>query len=197
MRLAEREDISHIALAPPSEIAKRSAPPAGMFKPKTTVDDVPLPFIRHAGICIRGQKEGPATPESKGHALFGSQQTCGGVSKRGIVMHPPYGKGTGYAFASFRLDAGGPHVFHAYVGKGDGSDLGDGIYYKVCVQTPDGKRTVLAEETVRTHEWRPIRADLRPWSGTNVRLVLIADCGPKNNTCGDWAAWGDCRLASE
>ena len=43
-------------------------------------------------------------------------------------------------------------MFHAYVGKGDGSDLGDGIYYKVCVQTPDGKRTVVAEETVRTHE---------------------------------------------
>ena len=197
VRLAEREDISHIALATPSDIAKRSAPPAGMFKPKTTVPDVPLPFIRHAGICIRGQKEGPATPESKGHTLFGSQQTCGGVSKRGIVMHPPYGKGTGYAFASFRLDAGGPHVFHAYVGKGDGSDLGDGIYYKVCVQTPDGKRTVVAEETVRTHEWRAIRADLRPWANTSVRLILIADCGPKNNTVGDWAAWGDCRLSAE
>ena len=111
-----------------------------------------------------------------------------------MTMHPPYGKGAGYAFASFRLDAGGPHVFHAFVGKGDGSDLGDGIYYKVCVQTADGKRTVLAEETVRTHEWRPIRADLRPWAKETVRLVLIADCGPKNNTAGDWAAWGDCRL---
>ena len=129
--------------------------------------------------------------------MFGSQQTCGGVSRKGIVMHPPYGKGAGYAFASFRLDAGGPHVFHAYVGKGDGSDLGDGIYYKVCVQTADGKRTVLAEETVRTHEWRPIRADLRPWAKESVRLVLIADCGPKNNTVGDWAAWGDCRLSAE
>ena len=112
-------------------------------------------------------------------------------------MHPPYGKGAGYAFASFRLDAGGPHVFHAFVGKGDGSDLGDGIYYKVCVQTADGKRTVVAEETVRTHEWRPIRADLRPWAKETVRLVLIADCGPKNNTAGDWAAWGDCRLSAE
>ena len=198
VRLAEREDISHIALVAPSDLAKRSMPPAGMFKPKpASAATSPLPFIRRAGVCIRGQEEGPATPESKGHAIFGSQQTCGGVSRKGIVMHPPYGKGAGYAFASFRIDAGGPHVFHAFVGKGDGSDLGDGIYYKVCVQTPDGKRTVVAEETVRTHEWRPIRADLRPWSGTNVRLVLIADCGPKNNTCGDWAAWGDCRLASE
>ena len=198
VRLAEREDISHIALATPSDIAKRSAPPAGMFKPKpASAATSPLPFMRRAGVCIRGQAEGPATPESKGHTIFGSQQTCGGVSRKGIVMHPPYGNGVGYAFASFRLDPGGPHVFHAFVGKGDGSDLGDGIYYKVCVQTPDGKRTVLAEETVRTHEWRPIRADLRPWAKETVRLVLIADCGPKNNTCGDWAVWGDCRLSAE
>ena len=76
-------------------------------------------------------------------------------------------------------------------------DLGDGILYKVCVQTADGKRVVVAEETVRTHEWRPIRADLRPWAKDNVRLILIADCGPKNNTNGDWAAWGDCRLTQD
>ena len=67
----------------------------------------------------------------------------------------------------------------------------------VLEDVPDGKRTVVAEETVRAHEWRPIRADLRKWADTNVRLVLIADCGPKDNTCGDWAAWGDCRLSAE
>ena len=42
-----------------------------------------------------------------------------------------------------------------------------------------------------------VKADLRPWANESVRLILIADCGPKNNTVGDWAAWGDCHLASE
>ena len=197
VRLAEREDISQIARPTPADIAKRSAPPPGMFKAPQPETSFPMPVLRSSGICRRGKAEGPIPTDGCGHVTFGVQQSCGGVRRESIGMHPPYGKGAGYVFATFLLDAGGPHVFRGYVGKGDRSDLGDGILYKVCVQTPDGKRTVVAEETVRKHEWRPICVDLRQWSKIGVRLILIADCGPNDNTCGDWAAWGDCRLTED
>ena len=81
--------------------------------------------------------------------------------------------------------------------RGKETSLGGVSTNKVCVQTADGKRTVVIEETVNMHEWRAICADLRPWAKESVWLVLIADCGPKNNTYGDWAVWGDCRLTTE
>ncbi len=197
VRLVEREDISSIARPTPSDLAKRSVPPTGMFTAKASSDVFPMPLVRRFGVCLRGKEEGPYHPGVGGGVEFGTRRACGGITRQGIFMHPPYGRETGYAFASFRLDPDGPHVFNAYVGKADGSDLGDGILYKVCVEEPDGKRTVVAEETVRTHEWRAVRADLRPWVGKDVRLVLITDCGPKDNTCGDWGIWGDCRMTRE
>ena len=60
--------------------------------------------------------------------------------------------------------------------------------------TADGARKTVAEQHVGRHEWKPISADLSSWRGQRVKLYLVADCGPKNNTAGDWSAWGDLKL---
>ncbi|MCR4414013.1 MAG: hypothetical protein NUV77_16475, partial [Thermoguttaceae bacterium] len=42
----------------------------------------------------------------------------------------------------------------------------------------------------------PLEADLSPWAGKRVRIKLIADVGPADNSSGDWAAWSELRLES-
>ena len=128
-----------------------------------------------------------------------SDQTSGGVTHPALAMHPPYKGGTGYAFALYvpvALPAATPAAFRALVGKGDGSDLGDGILYRVAVLGEDGKETIAAELTVTNHAWHAIEADLSKWAGQNVRLKLIADAGPRNNSSGDWACWAEQRVES-
>jgi hypothetical protein len=89
-----------------------------------------------------------------------------------------------------------PAAFRALVGKADGSDPGDGILYKVEVVDEDGTRTVAAEKTVTEHDWFPIEADLSKWAGKKIRLKLIADCGLRDDTSGDWSCWADMRIES-
>jgi hypothetical protein len=123
---------------------------------------------------------------------------CGGVSRGGIFMHPPYKGGVGFAFAALpvTLPAAPPSSFRASVGKTDGSDPGDGIWYRVVVRATDGTETVAAETTVRDHAWVPIEADLSRWSGQSVTLRLVADVGAKDDSSGDWACWSEARVES-
>jgi hypothetical protein len=80
------------------------------------------------------------------------------------------------------------------VGKGNGSDPGDGITYRVAVVEDDGSETAVATATVTRHEWMPIEADLSRWAGRRVRLKLITDVGPADNPGGDWGCWAEARL---
>jgi hypothetical protein len=80
------------------------------------------------------------------------------------------------------------------VGKGDGSDPGDGILYKLAVIDQQGKETVIAEEVVAEHEWRTIEGDLSPWAGQTVRPKLIADAGSADDSSGDWACAAEMRV---
>ena len=176
-----------------ADFAARSVPPKGMFKAPVEPDDIPLPLLRCAGIQIRGRAAEPVR-EGTGARSAAGTVACGGVAKAGLTMHPPYLDGPGLAFMRYALDLPErPVVFSADVGKGDGSDLGDGIYYRVEVEA-DGTRKVVAEQYVGTHAWKPVAADLSAWRGRRVMLFLVADCGPKDNSAGDWAAWGDLKL---
>ncbi len=151
-----------------------------------------------AGVCIRGQPERAAMLETGAH-VSNSDQTSGGVTHPALAMHPPYQGGTGYAFAQYvpiTLPADTPAAFRALVGKGDGSDLGDGILYRVAVVEASGVETIAAELTVTNHAWHAIVADLSKWAGKNVRLKLVADVGPRNNSSGDWACWAEQRIES-
>ena len=82
------------------------------------------------------------------------------------------------------------------MGKGDGSDPGDGVVYRVVVVTEDKTETVVAERTVTRHEWHPFEADLSTWAGRTIRLKLVADVGSADNSEGDWGCWADMRLES-
>jgi hypothetical protein len=87
-------------------------------------------------------------------------------------------------------------AFRCQVGKGDGSDPGDGILFRVAVVEPDGKETLAAEKPWGQHGWTPLHADLSQWAGRRVRVKLIADVGRADHSSGDWASWAEMRIES-
>jgi hypothetical protein len=89
-----------------------------------------------------------------------------------------------------------PAAFRASVGKASGSDPGDGILFKISVIDDTGRETEVAQTTVQKHEWNPIEADLSRWAGKTIRLKSVTDAGPKDDSSGDWAGWGDMRIES-
>ncbi|NOY79778.1 MAG: hypothetical protein GXP31_02110 [Kiritimatiellaeota bacterium] len=162
------------------------------------VELAPLPAHWTGGIRLRGKPEQVGFGETRGHAYIG-RASCNNQDKKALDMHPPYRGGVGYTYALFdaiRLPAAPPARFRAMVGKRDGSDLGDGILYRVEVVDPAGNVRSIAEETVTKHQWRPIAADLGPWAGKTLQLKLIADVGRADNSSGDWACWADMRIES-
>ena len=159
---------------------------------------VPLPDHFDTGMCVRGGQETADFGATSGHVIAKSN-TSGDVAKEGLFMHPPWQGATGYSFALYDpilVPRDQPCAFRASVGKMDGSYLGDGILYKLAVVDASGKKTFVAEQTVLQHEWLPIEADLSRWAGQKVRIELISDVGPADNSSGDWACWGDMRIES-
>ena len=162
--------------------------------------DFDLPDSFEAGMNANEEGETFAFGNTGAQAIRRSEMACGEVTRNGIFMHPPYRGGlSGYTFVTFgpvTLPVAPPLALRANVGKLNGSDLGDGIDYRVCVVEPNGRTSVIAKRKVTTHKWEPIEADLSAWAGRSVRLKVIADDGPAGNTSGDWAAWADIRLQS-
>lgn len=158
----------------------------------------PLAAEFATGTCLRGGQETSDFGETRGHVVTRSV-TCGEVSRDAVFMHPPYHGGVGYSFARYdavALPKDQKAAFRAVVGKSDGSDLGDGILYRLAVVDERGAKTVVAEKTVLRHAWLPIEADLSPWAGQQVRLQLISDVGSQDNSSGDWACWAEMRVES-
>ena len=126
------------------------------------------------------------------------ESTCGGVTQRGLFMHPPYRSGVGYCWASLDpIDLPAtPAAFRCEIGKADGSDPGDGILFQIAVVEASGKSRIVAQRQWIRHAWTPLEADLSPWAGQTIRLKLIADVGPGNNSSGDWACWAKPRIES-
>ncbi len=150
-----------------------------------------------AGQRVRGGEESPLAPDS-GALVHERATACGGVTRPALFMHPPYQHGVGYCFAVFEpvdLPAE-PLAFRCLIGKADGSDPGDGILFRVSVVGPDGRETLAAEKRWTQHAWTPLEADLSAWAGKRVRIKLVADVGPADNSVGDWAGWSDLRLES-
>lgn len=169
--------------------------------PKTAAAPAPEPHLRlpawyGRGVAFRGGAE-QALESKTGAMVTSATSACGGVSKpHGLFMHPPYRGGAGYAFARYLMDLPGqPLRLRGFVGKQDGSAEGDGIDFKVLVEDAAGKRTEILQAHVAKHEWREVAADLTPWAGQQVSVLLITDTGEKNNSSGDWGAWGDLRLS--
>jgi hypothetical protein len=162
---------------------------------------VPVATLSHeftAGQCVRKRVEESILPDS-GAQVHRGETSSGDVRLPSIAMHPPYKHGTGYSFALFEpiaLPAAPKAALRAKIGKGDGSDPGDGILFQVAVVEPGGRKTIVAKRQWIEHAWTPIEADLSAWAGRTVRIQLIADVGPKDNSSGDWAAWHAPQLES-
>jgi hypothetical protein len=150
------------------------------------------------GQRLRGGDETGLAADSGAQAYW-AEMSCGGVTKPGLFMHPPYRGGVGYAFAEFDpvdLPEDVPAEFRCEIGKRDGSDPGDGILFRVAVVDDDGAETVLAERQWIEHAWSPWTIDLSSWAGRRVRIKLIADVGEEDNSSGDWACWSGMRIQS-
>ena len=148
------------------------------------------------GQRLRGKDESADFGQTRGYVHHQDELSCGGSNREGWAMHPPYMGGTGYVFAltePVKLPEV-PTVFQCEIGKGDGSDVGDGILFQVAVVETDGKETLAAERVWDQHAWDAWSVDLSPWAGKTVQLKLIADVGKKDNSSGDWARWASLRL---
>ncbi len=132
-----------------------------------------------------------------GRAMRGETETSDFGDTRANAYVAKYHGGVGYTFAIYdpiRVPVDMPAAFRASVGKGDGSDRGDGILYKIAIVDEEGNQTVAATRVVIEHEWADIEADLTPWAGQDVRIKIISDVGEDDNSSGDWAAWADMRI---
>jgi hypothetical protein len=160
-----------------------------------------LPESFQSGQGLRRKGETSSGDERPLDGASGAQvarrdSTCGGVTQPSIFMHPPYKSGVGYCWASFGPIAlpAVPTAFRCEIGKADGSDPGDGILFQIAVVETAGKTTIVAQRQWIRHAWTPLEADLTPWTGKTIRLKLIADVGPGNNSSGDWACWAKPRI---
>jgi len=207
--LADRwQSIGHIASPPREEVRKVSLTvTAGELryernwwvKAEDAIQSLP-PISEHfqGGECFRKGKERSFDGKTGAHAHW-TEYACGGVTRRCLFMHPPYMGGVGYAFALLTpvdLPKEWPTALRCLIGKGDGSDPGDGILFRIAVVDAKGKETIVAEKQWIRHAWTPLEADLSPWSGQRIQIKLIADVGPADNSAGDWAAWADLKLES-
>ncbi len=156
----------------------------------------PWPAFARLGQRLRGQDESSDFGQSRGYVQHEDQLTCGGSQQDGWSMHPPYMGGTGYVFALTQpvVLPAAPAVFQCEIGKGDGSDVGDGILFQVTVVDQYGTETLAAERVWDKHAWDAWSVDLARWAGKTVQLKLIADVGKKDNSSGDWARWASLGL---
>ena len=159
---------------------------------------ISLPRARWTGSAVRGGEEGPVDVSSG--ALFSGPTalSCGGTVKRGFMTHPPFKGGVGSVCSAWRLKlpADAPVRFSAQVGMLDGHGRTDGVTFRVVVVEQSGQRTEVASFHNDRVAWKPIEADLAPWRGQLVKLMLVSDCGPANDPSCDWSGWGDIRLTT-
>jgi hypothetical protein len=151
------------------------------------------------GQCFRNAAPTGLDGKSGAHVHSDSHMTCGNETKQGLFMHPPYKSGVGCAFALYEpvtLPREPAAAFRCEIGKRDGSDRGDGILFRVAVVEAGGKETAVVERQWAEHAWTPIEADLSRWAGQMIRLKLLSDVGPANNSSGDWACWANLRVES-
>jgi hypothetical protein len=161
-----------------------------------TIREYPFPEITEIGYAYRNGNRVPCDGQSGAYA---TRQDCtsGGVTKQGWGVHPPYIGGIGDTFMQSEpvtLPVGNNVQFSANVGIRDGGDASDGITYKVIVME-DGQETEAASVHHIGNHWEQITADLSHWSGKTIRLLLITDVGPNNDSSADWACWADLKLS--
>jgi hypothetical protein len=147
------------------------------------------------GCAFRGGDEMSGNSDT-GASFYFADIACGGVSRHGIFSHPPYRNGVGYTYGIL-----GPVVipdddceFRTFIGLKDGGDTSDGVVFQVLALDESGREHLLVSEHWDKREWKAVSASLSAFKGRKIRLKLIADVGPHDNSSSDWASWGEPRI---
>jgi hypothetical protein len=144
------------------------------------------------GQCLRGQAESSYDHLATLALVYPTNEKLGEESLESFHMHPPYKDGkVGYVFACFdvALPEGRPALDFS-LGFGAGSTTQDGCVFKVIV-VDEGKTTdVFSEQYATLSAWARRSADLSAFAGKDVKIKLVADVGPADNSYSDWALWG-------
>ena len=75
-------------------------------------------------------------------------------------------------------------------------DKSDGVVFSISAEdgatvTELSSRLVNPRTNFNDRMWVPVEADLSPYAGRSVRLVLTTSPGPAGDPGWDWALWGD------
>ncbi|MHB1455942.1 MAG: hypothetical protein ACYC0V_03400 [Armatimonadota bacterium] len=167
------------------------------FSLKCTARDTTIADIKSLrmswGIAPGRSAEVPDTAATGATCYLDAALSVGGTAKPGVFMHPPYMGMIGYTWAEFG-EVELPHEpceFVAFVGIRDGGDKSDGVTFMVELVDAHGIKHKIAEQSGIQQEWRILKGDLTPFAGQRVKMRLIADPGPSDNTATDWACWGE------
>ncbi len=154
--------------------------------------DPAVPFTM--GYCPRGGEETTDRKDYEDGSFEISKGRSGGVERNGLFSHPPYGRNrAGYAFAVYdvTLPANLQTVVEFYMGMREGLHTTDGVTYRVVVIDGEGRQTEVFSQHHGATSWEAAQADLSGFAGQKIRLKLVADCGPADDTTADHALWGD------
>jgi len=157
--------------------------------------DPAVPFTK--GYCVRGGKEIIGGKDTEDGSFEPTRGRSGGVERTCLFSHPPYGRNkAGYAFAihGLELPAELQTSLEFAMGMREGLHATDGVTYKVIVVDAADKQTEVFSQHHKATAWQETRADLSAFAGQRIRLKLIADCGPADDTTADHALWGDAKV---
>jgi len=156
---------------------------------------------RELGYCARGEAEKPMTGDAQQGEFRPVTMPSGNVERRSLFAHPPYSrysqKRAGYVFAIFGVTLPDePAAFDFWLGlrSHPGLDPTDGTIYKVVVIDAAGKAHELFSEHYPRRDWKHASVELGRFAGQAIRLKLITDCGPNDNTTADHTLWGEPRV---
>jgi hypothetical protein len=161
------------------------------------------PLLPHApeltGMRLRGRPAQALDPETGASVRSIRTLEIGDRSLPALQVHPPYRgtKGSTHWAADVELSRDSDLRFS--LGMGPLSpERSDGVGFEVHVAELTGGQPGKFERVFRhntnRHQWLDQSVGLGKWTGKQLRLKFVADCGPRDNATTDHAFWGAVRL---
>ncbi|MDX9981552.1 MAG: hypothetical protein RBU25_16130 [Lentisphaeria bacterium] len=149
------------------------------------------------GMCLRGGEERALDPESGATVRYFREREVGGESRESYLCHPPWRGGAGYTFWEREVLLPERAVLRFGMGMGPLSpERSDGVVFRVLAKAGDEAWQEVFTENYVAFAWADREVDLNAWSGKRTTLRFVTDCGPKDDSTTDHAAWADVRVAS-
>ncbi len=176
--------------------ARVARPVSAIWEYPTLLDltDPTVDYVK--GYCPRGGEETMGGETMFEGSFQPTQGVSGGVPRACIFSHPPFGaRKTGYVFGIYdlTLPANRQTFLEFWMGMRDGLDRTDGVTFRVMVTDQDGTETRVFSQHHQAISWQEAEVDLSAFAGKAVKLKLVADCGPNDDTTADHALWGDAK----